>query len=221
VETAKESKMENDIELKHRILQTSCELFFKNGISRITLDDIAGKMGMSKKTLYKFFDGKDELVREVAQMQMDEMTNTCAILRKNTNIDFLDRFRAMLTNVAEQFSKMGRPLFEDLAKNNPHLWQWVSECRERNIEENFGGLLREGIEKGYFRSDINRDLLMMIYSSAIQGIINPDYLMNAPYSAAQVYEAVMSVVFEGILTDEARAKRVVPRQAAHEQKSVS
>ena len=46
------------MEVKDKILETSLTLFYKYGIKAITMDDIAKEMGISKKTIYRFFKEK-------------------------------------------------------------------------------------------------------------------------------------------------------------------
>ena len=58
------------MEPQEKILKTSLELFFKYGIKRVTMDDIAKELGMSKKTIYHFYNEKDELVNQLCEMEM-------------------------------------------------------------------------------------------------------------------------------------------------------
>jgi hypothetical protein len=111
-----------------------------------------------------------------------------------------------MTMVAVQYSKMGRPLIEDLQKNAPRVWSEIAAFRTQRINIEFGTMLREGMENGVIRNDIDRDLVLMIYSNAIQTIINPEMLVHLPYSAAQIFDTIVKVIFEGILTEEAKPK---------------
>jgi AcrR family transcriptional regulator len=55
------------MEARERILMKAHELFNRFGIRRVTMDEIAIKTGMSKKTIYQSFENKDELVEAVLQ----------------------------------------------------------------------------------------------------------------------------------------------------------
>ena len=55
--------MSND---KEKILKTASDVFFSRGFYKIPVDDIASLLKMSKKTIYKHFATKEDLVREVA-----------------------------------------------------------------------------------------------------------------------------------------------------------
>lgn len=198
--------METDAQIKQRILETAREEFYRHGFSKVTVDEIAAKNGISKKTIYKYFAGKDDLVEAVSRDTLAEMSRCCQSIVDEQGGDYVDKLKRMMTLVAVQYSNLGRPLVEDLQKNAPHLWNEIAAFRTQRINIEFGALLREGMEKGVFRGDIDRDLILMIYANAIQTIIKPEMLVNLPYSAAQIFETIIKVIFEGILTEEAKPK---------------
>ena len=50
--------------MKDKIISKAKEMFLKLGFKSITMDDIACEMCISKKTIYKYFSSKEELVSE-------------------------------------------------------------------------------------------------------------------------------------------------------------
>ena len=52
-------------EIKVKILHKAEEMFLQFGFSRVTMEEIAMELGMSKKTLYRFFPGKEQLLKEM------------------------------------------------------------------------------------------------------------------------------------------------------------
>ena len=50
--------------MKKDILKTAVELFLTYGFKSVTMDDIANALGMSKKTIYQYFENKTVLVEE-------------------------------------------------------------------------------------------------------------------------------------------------------------
>ena len=53
-----------NVSLKERVVAKASMLFMRNGIKSVTMDNIAGQMGISKRTLYENFRDKDELLME-------------------------------------------------------------------------------------------------------------------------------------------------------------
>lgn len=194
----------NDLELKNRILTAARDEFYIYGFSKVTVDEIANKLGMSKKTLYKFFPSKDELVREVVRMVIKEMEACRCNVMAHDDIDFVEKLKQLMKYVGIQYSKMSRHLIEDLEKNASSIWKEIADYRTEHIQKNFSALLKEGAAHGVFRIDVDDDLILLIYSNVIRNIINPEILTQLPYSAAQVFDAAIKILFEGMLTDAAR-----------------
>ena len=106
--------------------------------------------------------------------------------------------------ISQQLSEV--PLLHDLQKNFPHLWDEINESRKTHSLEKFSLLINEGIEKGVFRKDIDKQILVLLYMNAIQGILNSDVLSQLPYTTKQVFEYIIKVFLEGIFTEEGRSK---------------
>src|SRR5690348_3618956 len=54
---------------KDRILETAYQLFYERGFSRISMDAVAARAGVTKRTLYNHFDSKDTLFGEMLKRQ--------------------------------------------------------------------------------------------------------------------------------------------------------
>ena len=52
----------NREELRRLVVSASGEMFFRNGIRQVKMDDIASKLSISKRTLYEIFANKEELL---------------------------------------------------------------------------------------------------------------------------------------------------------------
>ncbi len=200
--------LENDIEIKKRILETARDQFFSHGFTKVTVDEIATRIGISKKTIYKYYPSKDDLVRSVIESTLSEVHICCKNIVDNNDLDFVEKLKQMMTYAALHISKMGRPLIEDLEKNAPHVWKEISEFRSKRIYEDFGKLLHDGVQKGIFRSDIDQQLVLLIYNNVIKNIISPEVLSQIPFTALQVYETIVKIIFEGIMTDKAKTKLI-------------
>jgi AcrR family transcriptional regulator len=194
----------NDLELKNRILNAARDQFYVYGFSKVTVDEIANKLRISKKTLYKFFPSKDELVHDVVRMTLKEMDACCTVLMDHSDISFVEKLKQLMSMVALQYSKISRHLIEDLEKNAPSAWKEIADYRTQHIQQNFKNLLAEGMQNGVFRSDLKQELVLLIYSNVIRNVITPEILSQVPFTAAEVFETIIEIMFEGILTVETR-----------------
>lgn len=189
-----------DAEIRQRILNAAKEQFLAFGFSKVTVDEIAAKLGMSKKTLYKFFPSKEEMMHELVRVEIQKGKHACRMAME-ANDDFITKFKNIMSLIAMQYSQIRRPLLDDLRKYAPHIWQEIANHRMESINRDFTAMLEEGVRAGVFRRTINLELVRFIYSACIENLITPDVLITIPYSASQVFEAITSVLFEGIFTE--------------------
>ena len=82
----------------------------------------------------------------------------------------------------------------------------LDQRRQETIRTRFGKLIREGIEAGFLRKDIEAELLVFLFATLVQNVMSPETLSRLPLSASQAFAVISGVLFEGILTDKGRAK---------------
>ncbi|OGG55831.1 MAG: hypothetical protein A3F84_24780 [Candidatus Handelsmanbacteria bacterium RIFCSPLOWO2_12_FULL_64_10] len=205
--------MSGDPQIRDRILETAREQFFQLGFTKVTMDEIASGLGMSKKTLYRFFSGKDELLREVVELNRGEIERGLDEILQDRGLSFAEKLKRLMAFLAMKLSRIGPLFMQDLHRNAPELWKEIEAFRRQKATSVFGDLIEEGVRKGVFRGDVDRQLLTLMYVNLIQGIIHAEVLSQLPLSASQAFEAIIKVLFEGILTDEFRAT-----YAAHQEK---
>lgn len=198
--------MAEEKEIRERILKKAEEMFVQFGYSKVTMDEVAAQLGMSKKTLYKFFPSKEHLIRSVIFEVKCEVSEYCDVLFRDQEIDFVDKLKRLMSFFGKQSAKLRGPLLNDLQKTIPECWNELQEFRNKHAYERFNQLLSEGIKAGAFRADIDQQLILLMYVNTMQAMINPEVLSQVPYSGKQVYEVMVKIFFEGILSEEGRTK---------------
>lgn len=201
-----------EAETKANILSAAEDMFMQHGYSKVTMEEIASGLGISKKTLYKFFPNKKELLRELmTQRQCDFMDHIEGIWKRE-DLDFVGKFRTTLDFVGERSSKMNR--LQDVQRVAPEIWSEIHDFKKDKIFERVRRLFEAGFETGIFRSDIDRDIVILVYTHAVESIVNPESLSELPCTAGQAFEAISKIIFEGILTEEGRSKYIFHKPAA-------
>jgi AcrR family transcriptional regulator len=193
-----------DNEIKDRILKKAEEMFLQFGFSRVTMEEIAADLGMSKKTLYKFFPGKEHLLKEMISCKRCDFEEYILKLWGDNELSFLEKLKILMNYIGKNNSAFRGPLAHDLQKNFPMIWEEINESRRTHSLEKFSLLIKEGIEKGVFRKDIDQQILFLIFMNSIQGAFNPEMLAQLPVTGAQVFEGIVKVFLEGVFTEEGR-----------------
>ncbi|MBS9523138.1 TetR/AcrR family transcriptional regulator [Litoribacter ruber] len=204
--------MSKKADIEAKILAEAYKLFLNKGYKNTTMDDIAQGLGMSKKTLYKYFPGKFELLSAAFDLLRSKLSIKVEALISNTHIPFPIKLKSFLTIIAKDLAPINPELLADLREHAPEIWTELQEYIRDSAFLRFQRLIEEGVEKGFIGSHINKTIVVLIYSSAIQNLMDPKFLDQFPdqmmsglvTKPADIYDQTISIIFEGILTDEAR-----------------
>lgn len=196
----------SDLEIKARILEAAKENFFNHGFSKTTMEEFAQSMGMSKKTIYKFFTSKDDIVKEITREKLHSIHHQCECFRTDQSIEFIERIKSTINFITSEMQKMKPQFYLDVQRSMPELWKEVDNFRNEKILNDFGLMVKQGVDLGIFRNDVNVQVFVLMYASAMRNIINPEVLSTLPINLSQAYQAAVTVFFEGMMTEEGRNK---------------
>lgn len=192
-----------DLEEKERIINQAQEKFFSHGFSKVTVDEIAADLGMSKKTIYKFFPSKEEILRAVAQMMMERVEREVSKI-VSSDKRFEQKMTELLTFIGSFLGRIGRQLSLDMKKYAPELWKEIEAFRHEHVLTKIQMMFRQAKHEGVLRSDVNTEVLMLMFISSVEGIVTPDTLSKHSFSAAEAFQSIFKILFEGSLTEESR-----------------
>jgi AcrR family transcriptional regulator len=187
-----------------RIVAVARALFFQRGFLRVTADDLAAELGVSKATLYKAFPSKEEMLGAAVREVMNEIAARVEGLIGDDSLGFVEKMVALFTFLGTRLSQFGPLLIRDIQKSAPRIWKEIDDFRRDKIFRNFKGILEAGRREGYFREDVDLDLLLQMFISLIQEFVNPAAVLRSGRSPAATFESVIKVFFQGILTDKGR-----------------
>jgi hypothetical protein len=107
-------------------------------------------------------------------------------------------------HLAGAMAQFGPNLVRDIQKGAPEVWKEIHDFRREKILENFRVILESGRREGHFRDDVDLDLLLRMFLSLVQQLVTPEEVRRSGRSPAAIFESVIKVFFQGILTDKGR-----------------
>ncbi|MCZ6879341.1 MAG: TetR/AcrR family transcriptional regulator [Acidobacteria bacterium] len=198
--------MASAVEVRNRILEVARDQFFSLGFTKVTMDEIAHELGMSKRTLYQHFPGKKDLLRQALLNKAQRISEGLGNIIESNHAHFGRKLEQALTFVATEMPHLSPIFLRDIQRHAPDVWQELDQRRQETIRTRFGKLIKEGIKAGFLRKDIEAELLVFLFSTLVQNVMSPETLSRLPLSASQAFAVISGVLFEGILTDKGRAK---------------
>jgi AcrR family transcriptional regulator len=191
---------------RQRILAAAREQFLAHGFHRVTMDDLAEGLRMSKKTIYAHFSSKSTLLEAMlldkfrgAEEELEAITSECWS-------DFPTGLHRLLACVQRHAEEIRPPFVRDVQREAPDLFRVVQARRREVIQRYFGKLLGDGRRQGIIRKDMPVYLIIEMLLGAVEAIINPPRLAEFDLSPRSGFTAIVSVILEGALTPEGRRR---------------
>lgn len=102
-----------------RILRQARADFFVQGYSRFTMDGLAAELGLSKKTLYVHFAGKDEIIGAVIDDLAAEIRAAADTLMASRELNLAEKLRAFIEGLMERLAALSPATLRDLQRFAP------------------------------------------------------------------------------------------------------
>ena len=153
------------------------KLFWKHGISRISVEELCSHAGISKMTFYRYYDNKYHLAREILLAEITEGVKHYDEIM-HTSRPFKERFSDLMIYKALQAKMMSIELIQDLYLDNPenkNLRNFMQDQQEINFARLRNDLI-DAQQRGEIRSDLRIDFLMHLLITFAQQMQNPQLL---------------------------------------------
>jgi AcrR family transcriptional regulator len=164
------------------------------------MDDIAEKLGISKRTIYETFKDKNELLLSCFEEYSNERYQANeAIIKDSQNL--LEAIFLFIREGASMMNSLNPAFFSDLKRYHNDLW--VIASKQQN-EKNYNlayRLVRKGINEGIFRKDINIDIVVKIILEQMKFMVDNEVFPSDKYKRSEVFSNIVINFTRGIATD--------------------
>ena len=157
--------------MEEQIIQKGIELFVKYGFKSVTMDDISGPLGISKKTLYDYFKNKESLVKNCVERRLLEITDKIFKIQQASENPIVELYQIKKEVLKHLGNDSSAPQYQ-LQKFYPSIYSYLKDKEIQMMGNMFKDSLQRGIEMKLFREHINLDFVTRIYFNGIRGIRN-------------------------------------------------
>ena len=182
-----------------KILGSSAELFSQYGFKTITMDDIARRAGISKKTLYQHFANKEEVVNESVIWYKNNMSANCtAILGEAENA--IEAMVKMLAFFDEMHKRINPMAMFEMQRFFPQAYKTFRDMLVEKDVVMIRDNIMQGIKEGLYREAVNADLMARYRLETSMLILQPNLLVNDRNSLMSVAMEIGEHFLYGIMT---------------------
>jgi AcrR family transcriptional regulator len=181
---------------RDRILETGLAKFRKFGIRRVTMDEIARDLRISKKTLYRHFQNKEALVRAC----VDNIAGTVIpTVSEALNRDGppMERILGAWRGFAMIPHLLSAEIIADLQADYPHIWNDI-DARRHEVIGHFERLIADGVRSGDFRPEVHPKVAMRIILAVVEQVMVPDVLARGEFTPAEAVGTILTIFSRGI-----------------------
>lgn len=181
---------------RERIVQVAHDHFKSRGYRSVTVSDLSNQLGISKKTVYQYFSGKEEIAAAVIEKTMKRITTTV----EHSGIQESDPLKAlkqMLERVKDEIIRLGPLFLEDVQKYLPDLWREIEQFRSKNI-----GFIEDLLEKAKqdgLIKNVDPHLAMLIFLETVQALVKPDAAAQHGYALTDVLDTLINIFCDGLV----------------------
>ncbi len=176
---------------------------FKQDGLRLALEEVAGKMGITKKTLYNHFSSKDELLKECILSISSDMQKAITGL-DDTARTAIENLRISFFNLNLFFTELSPVFFYDIMRLNPNQATAEhftgSELFRKKMEAN----LRQGINESNYRKDLDVEFISRYISYSVFGFYINSVINRNPHIPESYFEDITEYNLRAIVSEKGK-----------------
>jgi AcrR family transcriptional regulator len=190
----------DDLNLLSNILEISEKIFFKFGYTNSSVENIAKECGISKKTIYKYFNSKEDILLECVKRKIDYNSKSISEIIYTEEIRFHEKIAKIMMATSENFKDLDISFIYDIKKSSIRAWKLIENHKYNHIPEKFTYLIQDGINKGFIKKEVKADIVAHIYLSAMSNVLDSSFFSNTlHYSFTDIVKEIQSTIFYGVI----------------------
>jgi AcrR family transcriptional regulator len=184
---------------RERIIEAAAEMFSIYGMKAVTMDSLAGHLGMSKRTIYEIFADKDELLIGVLQSMAERQNMLVKKVLDESGNAIIAIFKLLEFN-REHFQNMSPAFQADLKRFHHHILIKKSEKSAMPDYSSNKVVIEKGIKQKLFRKDINADLVNRNLFNIARSVMDNELYPFDLFSRREVIKSGLINYLRGIST---------------------
>ena len=185
--------------MEHEILMTAMEMFGKYGLKPVTMDDLAGELNISKKTLYKYVKNKQDLVQQTVKEVFTHISQHMHEV-KATSEDAIDELFKLDEVVCSTVENYNHSLQFQLKRYYPEIHGWLEGKRKDMVLGLIGRNIKNGVREGLYRPDLNQEIITLLYYSRMVVLIGEEIEPFKNYDTKEVMREILVYHIRGMAT---------------------
>jgi len=189
-------------DIKEQIATFAFSVYRSKGFLGVTVDEIAKGMKISKKTIYKHFASKDELVEAAFRNFIGKASSVVGEIMEK-DIPSVVKLVFILRHMLTETAMISTTLFKEFQSDMPELWREFDDFRSAIMRKNISIIYEQGKKEGLIK-DYPVVFIVTIFIASIREILKKDFLEQTGYSIKESLSLFYKFLFNTILTEKGK-----------------
>lgn len=182
------------------LLERSSVVFMKYGLKSVTMDDLCREIGVSKKTIYKYFEDKNDLIISIIQFKVDMDKQTCMSCTKEAS-NAIEELVNISRFVIEHFTNMNPSVFLDLRKHYPEAWKHMHDHKWEFVLNNIRDNIIRGKQENLYRENLNPDIISRYYIAGMDIMMDGEVYPYPEFKTDEILTEILRFHIRGLAND--------------------
>ena len=187
---------QNPETVKTEILNATIPLFSEKGF-KLTMDEIASSIHISKKTIYAVFPKKEDLFHSMVDYIFDDIQRNKSLILSDPSSSRRERLVRSLNVMGEKLENVDLSKLHVLKERYPDVYEHVSARLETGWEQTFE-LMEAGMREGDF-APFNVRVFKLMMESTLEQFFQQDFLEKSGLTYKDALSAVVRILMSGII----------------------
>lgn len=188
-----------------KIYGAALKLYYQFGLQKANIQEIADLAGVSKKTIYNHFNGKEELFHRTIQWHVQYLVKFYDELIHDHSLEIPAKLIKAVEFASREMSYKHSLIYNDMKRPNPYLKQTPLGYIRSNVRTAICSLIDEAKKDGICRKDYSTEKLSYVIFSVINGLLSWEDSENLQIGMSELFDATITLIFDSLLTEKGRS----------------
>lgn len=181
--------------MKEKILNAAAKLISQYGLKKFTIDEIASELRISKKTIYQYFNSKEDIIKEYFDVTINSDEEN---VRKELDSDknFIEKIHAII--YASHQYRIPIHLLNELKLFYPDEWNRIEELKQFKLNT-IKKLLEQAKDKNILKTDINFAVLTRMLDEISDMFLDYEFLLENKLKTREAIDEAFKIILQGVL----------------------
>ncbi|MUT64835.1 TetR family transcriptional regulator [Paenibacillus sp. NEAU-GSW1] len=181
--------------MKDRIIEAAVYEILHNGL-KFSIREVSARAGISTKTLYQYFESKEQIINEMVEQSIVEMKEKERALLSGSSLTIRQKLKDALVVLPGGFAFGDIRILNDLKKRYPSQWAKIDNYLNEGWD-NIRLLVSEGVSEGEIRS-FDMELFIQVYVGALYHLMENQMAGRSGRTLEESLASMVELLLEGI-----------------------